>query len=137
MTLQKHTCPECGKRMRQSAGLLCDKCVRDESTRKRYGVLTAADFSLHMLDVRERMLLFLYAAGQDISGYLREPDHTPRGDHPDLDALGQKFGFHHKRLTRKWLSTLSISDMETTQPSQAEKPQPTVTSSYTMPEEAP
>lgn len=64
MTKQKHTCPECAKTMRQSAGLLCDKCVRDEGTRKRYGVLTAADFSLDGLDLTERMLLFLFATGR-------------------------------------------------------------------------
>ena len=94
---QKHTCPECGKSVRQSAGLLCDKCVRNETLRKQYGILTAADFSLQGLDVGERMLLFLYAAGQDISGYYRDSDSTPRFPHPDISDLQRSFTIFHRK----------------------------------------
>lgn len=128
MTKQKHTCPECAKPMRQSAGLLCGKCVRDENTRKRYDVLTAADFSLQGLDVRERMLLFLYACGQDISGYYRDSDSTPSFPHPDISDLQRSFTIFHRKKpfpVGKYLP----------QPEEERKTNP-VTSSYTTPEEA-
>ena len=116
MKRQPVVCPECGKAMRQTAGLLCTVCVRNEDVRKRYGILTAADFSLQGLELRERMLLFLYAAGQDISAHLRGPDHTPRGDHPDLDALKQGFTIHHGKLGPLWSSRPSTPDTGATQP---------------------
>jgi len=93
----KKACPACDKQHPVSDGVLCFTCVRSESVRKQHGVLTAADFSLSGLNRRERMLLFLYACGQDISGYYRDSDSTPSFPHPDISDLQRSFTIFHRK----------------------------------------
>jgi hypothetical protein len=87
----KKACPACDKQHPVSDGVLCSICVRSESVRKQHGILTSADFSLINLNRRERMLLFLWAIGQDISDLLPSPPTTITTAHPTIDDLPEGY----------------------------------------------
>ena len=89
-TNQPTPCAECGKPQRGTPSLLCGTCCRNETIRRKHRVFISADFTeIRHLDHTERMLLFMYAIGVDITPYLpnRHRHEDIVGTQPDMDDL--------------------------------------------------
>lgn len=92
--MKTKSCSKCGSKHRDIY-LLCQKCMEKEG-----GQYTASNFDLSDLDQVERQLVFLWACGKDISGYLDKTNHEVYV--PDNEDLSELLSYLHVAPHYSW-----------------------------------